>query len=85
MFVSFSLEILTGMGYNKADIEESLKTQKYDDIFATYLLLGRRSSDVSSSLLRQTNKKQKKKIYMPLELIFKEKSKPVQEAQGKEI
>ncbi|CAL8110672.1 unnamed protein product [Orchesella dallaii] len=36
------------MGYSKADIEESLKTQKYDDIFATYLLLGRRSSDLES-------------------------------------
>ncbi|ODN05672.1 MAP/microtubule affinity-regulating kinase 3 [Orchesella cincta] len=42
------IEILTGMGYSKADIEESLKTQKYDDIFATYLLLGRRSSDLES-------------------------------------
>jgi len=39
--------MLSGMGYNKVDIEESLKTQKYDDLFATYLLLGRRSSDVS--------------------------------------
>jgi MAP/microtubule affinity-regulating kinase len=42
------IEILTGMGYNKSDIEDSLKTQKYDDIFATYLLLGRRSSDLES-------------------------------------
>lgn len=41
------IEILSGMGYNKSDIEDSLKQQKYDDIFATYLLLGRRSSDVS--------------------------------------
>ncbi|CAG7689955.1 unnamed protein product [Allacma fusca] len=42
------MEILTGMGYGKTDIEESLKTQKYDDIFATYLLLGRRTSDLES-------------------------------------
>jgi MAP/microtubule affinity-regulating kinase len=42
------IEILTGMGYNKSDIEDSLKTQKYDDVFATYLLLGRRSSDLES-------------------------------------
>lgn len=41
------IEILSGMGYNKSDIEDSLKQQKYDDIFATYLLLGRRSSDVN--------------------------------------
>lgn len=45
------IETLTGMGYNKSDIEDSLRTQKYDDIFATYLLLGRRSSDVSQCLL----------------------------------
>jgi len=42
------IEMLTGMGYNKSDIEDSLKTQKYDDLFATYLLLGRRSSDLES-------------------------------------
>lgn len=47
-------EILSGMGYCKSDIEESLKSQKYDDIFATYLLLGRRSSDVSDLLLLST-------------------------------
>lgn len=41
------VEVLMGMGYTKSDIEESLKNHKYDDIFATYLLLGRRSSDVS--------------------------------------
>ena len=41
------IEILAGMGYNRSEIEDSLKTQKYDDVFATYLLLGRRSTDVS--------------------------------------
>lgn len=30
------------MGYEPKDIEESLKQQKYDDITATYLLLGRK-------------------------------------------
>ena len=45
--LGYFTETLAGMGYNKSDIEESLKTQKYDDLFATYLLLGRRSSDVS--------------------------------------
>lgn len=49
------VEILTGMGYPKGDIEDSLKQQKYDDIFATYLLLGRRSSDVRAKT-NQTNK-----------------------------
>ena len=41
------IEILVGMGYSRTEIEDSLKTQKYDDVFATYLLLGRRSTDVS--------------------------------------
>ncbi len=40
------IEILIGMGYSRTEIEDSLKTQKYDDVFATYLLLGRRSTDV---------------------------------------
>jgi len=42
------IEILIGMGYNRTDIEDSLRTQKYDDSFATYLLLGRRSTDLES-------------------------------------
>lgn len=40
------IEILSEMGYLRTEIEESLKSQKYDDVYATYLLLGRRSSDV---------------------------------------
>lgn len=40
------IEILSEMGYLRTEIEESLKGQKYDDVYATYLLLGRRSSDV---------------------------------------
>lgn len=35
------------MGYSRVEIEESLSQAKYDDIFATYLLLGRKSNDVS--------------------------------------
>ncbi|CAG0880114.1 unnamed protein product [Darwinula stevensoni] len=42
-------EILLGMGYSRGEIEDSLSNMKYDDIFATYLLLGRRSSDLESS------------------------------------
>ncbi|XP_059163745.1 MAP/microtubule affinity-regulating kinase 3-like isoform X17 [Physella acuta] len=44
------IELMINMGYNRKDIEESLKMQKYDDIHATYLLLGRRTTDVSSLL-----------------------------------
>lgn len=35
------------MGYNRLEIEASLTLSRYDDVFATYLLLGRKSTDVS--------------------------------------
>lgn len=44
-------EILVGMGYSRGEIEESLSQAKYDDIFATYLLLGRKNNDVSILLM----------------------------------
>ncbi len=34
------------MGYSRKEIEDSLSQNKYDDITATYLLLGRRSMEV---------------------------------------
>lgn len=40
-----------GMGYSKGEIEESLAQFKYDDVFATYLLLGRKNNDVSGILI----------------------------------
>ena len=39
--------MLVGMGYSRHEVEESLKTAKFDDIYASYLLLGRMGSDVS--------------------------------------
>ena len=42
------LDILNEMGYSRTDIDDSLKNHKFDDIYATYLLLGRRSTDVSN-------------------------------------
>ena len=41
------IDALVGMGYNRADVEESIRTAKFDDAYASYLLLGRRSTDVS--------------------------------------
>ena len=39
------------MGYDQKEIEDSLKHSKYDDITATYLLLGRKQlNEVSVSL-----------------------------------
>ena len=40
-------DIMANMGYSRKDVEESLSQNKYDDITATYLLLGRRTAMVS--------------------------------------
>lgn len=40
------VEILMSMGYAKDEIEESLRSRKYDDIMANYLLLGKRTTEV---------------------------------------
>lgn len=39
------IEFMVSMGYTKKDVEDSLSNQRYDDVTATYLLLGRRKSD----------------------------------------
>lgn len=44
------LDIMVGMGYSQEEIQESLSKMKYDEITATYLLLGRKSSEVSIAL-----------------------------------
>ncbi|CAD7089213.1 unnamed protein product [Hermetia illucens] len=41
-------EALVAMGYSKQEIEDSLSQVRYDDVFATYLLLGRKSTDPES-------------------------------------
>ena len=38
------------MGYSQSVVEEALKQQKFDDCYASYLLLGRRNTDVSLTL-----------------------------------
>ena len=43
------IDILVGLGYNRSEIEESLRTSKFDDCYASYLLLGRKATDVSVS------------------------------------
>ena len=46
------IEILIGMGYSRKEVEESLQTAKFDDCYASYLLLGRKPSDVSALSLK---------------------------------
>ena len=48
------IEILIGMGYPRQEIEESLRLHKFDDCYASYLLLGRKSTDVSIKELGQS-------------------------------
>ncbi|XP_068110318.1 MAP/microtubule affinity-regulating kinase 3 isoform X3 [Hyperolius riggenbachi] len=43
------IDIMIGMGYSKEEIQESLSKMKYDEITATYLLLGRKSSELDAS------------------------------------
>eukprot|EP00088_Acartia_fossae_P063075 TRINITY_DN7665_c0_g1_i1.p1 TRINITY_DN7665_c0_g1~~TRINITY_DN7665_c0_g1_i1.p1 ORF type:complete len:881 (-),score=229.54 TRINITY_DN7665_c0_g1_i1:362-3004(-) len=39
------IDILHQMGFPQSTVEESLKQQKFDDCYASYLLLGRRNTD----------------------------------------
>ncbi|CAG2166801.1 unnamed protein product [Oppiella nova] len=42
------IDILSSMGYGREEIEESLRSRKYDDIMANYLLLGKRTTENES-------------------------------------
>ncbi|XP_078418592.1 MAP/microtubule affinity-regulating kinase 3a isoform X8 [Cetorhinus maximus] len=43
------IDTMVGMGYSREEIQESLAKMKYDDITATYLLLGRKSNELEVS------------------------------------
>ncbi|KAL4656358.1 MAP/microtubule affinity-regulating kinase 3 isoform X5 [Arapaima gigas] len=43
------IDIIVGMGYSREEIQESLSRMKYDEITATYLLLGRKSTELEAS------------------------------------
>uniref|UniRef100_A0A672QLW3 non-specific serine/threonine protein kinase n=1 Tax=Sinocyclocheilus grahami TaxID=75366 RepID=A0A672QLW3_SINGR len=42
---SSRIDVMVGMGYTRDEIKDALSTQKYNEIFATYLLLGRKNED----------------------------------------
>uniref|UniRef100_A0A671XBE8 non-specific serine/threonine protein kinase n=1 Tax=Sparus aurata TaxID=8175 RepID=A0A671XBE8_SPAAU len=43
------IDVMVGMGFNLEEIQESLAKMKYDEITATYLLLGRKASELEPS------------------------------------
>ena len=46
------IDMLVTMGYCRAEVNESLRSHKFDDCYASYLLLGRKSTDVSTVIRR---------------------------------
>lgn len=43
LYFSVHTDVMVGMGYSRDEIKDALTTQKYNEIFATYLLLGRKT------------------------------------------
>ncbi|KAF7690342.1 hypothetical protein HF521_012146 [Silurus meridionalis] len=43
------IDIMVGMGYSREEINESLTRMKYDEITATYLLLGRKPTELDAA------------------------------------
>lgn len=70
---------MVGMGYSQEEIQESLSKMKYDEITATYLLLGRKSAEVrvlregqkgQSTLHKQKQTDRKNCVQQKLTLIY---------------
>merc|ERR1719210_1305497 len=59
------IEIMVNMGYSRKEIEDSLAQNKYDDITATYLLLGRRTNELENSDSRSGSSLSLKQMQIP--------------------
>lgn len=42
-FICLVPDVMVGMGFTREEVRESLITQKYNEVTATYLLLGRKN------------------------------------------
>uniref|UniRef100_A0A8B9L129 non-specific serine/threonine protein kinase n=1 Tax=Astyanax mexicanus TaxID=7994 RepID=A0A8B9L129_ASTMX len=49
------IDVMVGMGYSRDEIQESLSKMKYDEITATYLLLGRKANEEVSDSSSNSN------------------------------
>ncbi|XP_036429952.1 MAP/microtubule affinity-regulating kinase 3a isoform X4 [Colossoma macropomum] len=49
------IDVMVGMGYSREEIQESLSKMKYDEITATYLLLGRKANEEVSDSSSNSN------------------------------
>ncbi|XP_026577283.1 MAP/microtubule affinity-regulating kinase 4 isoform X3 [Pseudonaja textilis] len=49
------IEVMVGMGYSREEIEEALANQKYNEVTATYLLLGRKNEQVEGGESRTSS------------------------------
>lgn len=45
----FVSDVMVGMGFSREEIKDALVSRKYNDITATYLLLGRKNEVSSAS------------------------------------
>lgn len=50
-FVCFASDVMVGMGFTRDEIRDSLASKKYNEVTATYLLLGRKSEVSTKNML----------------------------------
>lgn len=60
--MSFISDVMVGMGFTREEVRESLINQKYNEVTATYLLLGRKN-EVRPSYL--TSEDEHRLLYNP--------------------
>ncbi|XP_064621169.1 MAP/microtubule affinity-regulating kinase 3-like isoform X27 [Lineus longissimus] len=62
---STRIDLMVNMGFNRKEIEDSLTQNKYDDVTATYLLLGRRTAEFDGCDSRSGSNLSLKQLQIP--------------------